>query len=285
MGTGVAAAYNSSLTSYNTAKTMWNNYVAILTKNAKVDAFAAAFAPPKAPTVPPLPNKPWLPAVSATMYKMSTANLGAFSVNNAIITASLQPATGVFWLNDDGPSLQTGGGWGSWTASVMTYRDDWGKVFGTIGYQLTTGTANASWNAKGAVYNQAWQCSATTVTTPAPSATTACPQKYTGATYAVVGTAGTPDANAILFYMAVSLWTTKTDASIDYAMAAACTGANISCFQITFSKGSWAPGLNALVAPASMAAAGAADSLSGIVGAQALAASAAAALAAAAALY
>lgn len=31
-------------------------------KNAKMDAFAAAFSPPKAPTVPPLPNMPWTPA-------------------------------------------------------------------------------------------------------------------------------------------------------------------------------------------------------------------------------
>jgi len=67
MGAAVATAYNTNLTSYNAAKTMWNNYVAILTKNAKVDAFSAAFAPPKAPTVPPLPNQPWLPDVSATL--------------------------------------------------------------------------------------------------------------------------------------------------------------------------------------------------------------------------
>jgi hypothetical protein len=59
MGVAVAAAYNTQKATYDSAKTMWNNYVAILTKNAKVDAFAAAFAPPKAPTVPPLPSMPW----------------------------------------------------------------------------------------------------------------------------------------------------------------------------------------------------------------------------------
>jgi len=95
MGVGVASAYNTNLTSYNTAKTMWNNYVAILTKNAKVDAFAAAFAPPKAPTVPPLPSKPWTPSVSATMYKMSSANLAAFFVTpSTVITSTVQPTTG-----------------------------------------------------------------------------------------------------------------------------------------------------------------------------------------------
>jgi len=67
MGTAVATAYNTNKTTYDSAKTMWNNYVAILTKNSKVDAFAAAFAPPKAPTVPPLPNMPWMPDVSKTL--------------------------------------------------------------------------------------------------------------------------------------------------------------------------------------------------------------------------
>jgi len=95
MGVGVASAYNSNLTSYNTAKTMWNNYVAILTKNAKVDAFAAAFAPPKAPTVPPLPSKPWTPSVAATMYKMSPGNLASFfTAPGSIITSAVQPTTG-----------------------------------------------------------------------------------------------------------------------------------------------------------------------------------------------
>ena len=57
-GTTAAAAYTTALSTYNTAKTTWDAYVAILEKNAKQDAFAAAFSPPKAPTVPPLPNKP-----------------------------------------------------------------------------------------------------------------------------------------------------------------------------------------------------------------------------------
>ena len=71
MGKAVATAYTTAKTSYDSAKTTWNNYVAILTKNAKVDAFSAAFAPPKAPTVPPLPNMPWLPDVSATMSALA----------------------------------------------------------------------------------------------------------------------------------------------------------------------------------------------------------------------
>jgi len=77
MGTAVAAAYNAKKVEYDAAKVLWDNYVAILTKNAKVDAFAAAFAPPKAPTVPPLPSMPWMPSVSQTMYKTSAAKLKA----------------------------------------------------------------------------------------------------------------------------------------------------------------------------------------------------------------
>lgn len=74
MGKAVATAYGTAKTSYDSAKTTWNNYVAILTKNAKVDAFSAAFAPPKAPTVPPLPNMPWKPDVSATMSQLSSTS-------------------------------------------------------------------------------------------------------------------------------------------------------------------------------------------------------------------
>jgi hypothetical protein len=61
-GSALNTSYTSATTSYATAKTTWNAYVAILKKNAKMDAFAAAFSPPKAPTVPPLPNMPWTPA-------------------------------------------------------------------------------------------------------------------------------------------------------------------------------------------------------------------------------
>jgi len=73
MGTGVATAFNSEKTKYDAAKTLWDNYVALLTKNAKVDAFAAAFSPPKAPTVPPLPAMPWVPAVTQTAWQATPA--------------------------------------------------------------------------------------------------------------------------------------------------------------------------------------------------------------------
>ena len=61
--------YVSSKSTYDAAKTMWDNYVALLEKNAKTDAFAALFSPPKAPTVPPMPNMPWKPNAYAGYLK------------------------------------------------------------------------------------------------------------------------------------------------------------------------------------------------------------------------
>lgn len=278
MGVAVAAAYNTQKATYDSAKTMWNNYVAILTKNAKVDAFAAAFAPPKAPTVPPLPSMPWMPTgLGATMVQASAGKQqsalgfpGATQINSA-----LQPASNEFWIVDDSVPLATGGGWGSFTASIIKYRKDWGKSYGTIGYEDTT--ANTSYAKMGATYNALWQCAATT-------AGGACPSKFTSASAIAQGTSGSPTANAVIFYVAISLWSVKSNAT-DYAFIATCNTATTaagSCLAITWSKGEWTTKINALAAPAAMTAATAADALTGIVGAQALAASAAAALAAAA---
>jgi len=72
-GTALSTLYAGKLTSYNTAKATWDAYVAILAKNAKTDAFAAAFSPPKAPTVPPLPNMPWTPATYSGYLKQTPA--------------------------------------------------------------------------------------------------------------------------------------------------------------------------------------------------------------------
>jgi len=156
MGTTVASAYNAKKTEYDAAKTLWDNYVAILTKNAKVDAFAAAFAPPKAPTVPPLPNMPWMPVVANTMYKLSAAKLMASIVGGgqAIIVEASQPTTAEFWINSDAPSLASGGGWGSFTSSILKYREGWGKSYGTIGYEKIA--SNANWKNMGSVYDNSW---------------------------------------------------------------------------------------------------------------------------------
>jgi len=60
-GSALNTSYSTAVTKYTTAKGVWDAYVAILTANGKQDAFAAMFSPPKAPTVPPLPNLPWTP--------------------------------------------------------------------------------------------------------------------------------------------------------------------------------------------------------------------------------
>jgi hypothetical protein len=73
MGATINDSYSRQVTTYNNAKTNWNNYVAILKKNSNVDAFSAAFAPPKAPSVPALPNFPWAPDLTATLAELPYA--------------------------------------------------------------------------------------------------------------------------------------------------------------------------------------------------------------------
>merc|ERR1711998_654070 len=81
-GNGLLTAYNAAVTSYTAAKTTWDAYVAILEKNAKMDAFAAAFSPPKAPTVPPLPNLPWVPAAYSGYVKQTPAENATMLANS-----------------------------------------------------------------------------------------------------------------------------------------------------------------------------------------------------------
>ena len=142
-GTSAAAAYTTALSSYNTAKTTWDAYVAILEKNAKQDAFAALFSPPKAPTVPPLPNKPWLPNAYSGYTRASNADVAAFTVNVTAASAAA-PAASQIWTNL--AAAQTLGGWGSFTAATYTYRNGWGKSFGTIGYDGNTASIADVWN-------------------------------------------------------------------------------------------------------------------------------------------
>lgn len=142
-GTSAAAAYTTALSSYNTAKTTWDAYVAILEKNAKQDAFAALFSPPKAPTVPPLPNKPWLPAAYSGYTRATALEVAGFTANN-ISASAASPTASQVWTNLS--AAQTVGGWGSFTAATYTYRNGWGKSFGTIGYDGNTASIADVWN-------------------------------------------------------------------------------------------------------------------------------------------
>ena len=88
-GNNLNTLYTSKTTAYATAKTTWNAYVAILKKNAKMDAFAAAFSPPKAPTVPPLQNMPWTPAPYSGYLKQTP--LEAWKLKNNLVGTSVTP--------------------------------------------------------------------------------------------------------------------------------------------------------------------------------------------------
>jgi len=54
-----------------------------------MDAFAAAFSPPKAPTVPPLPNMPWTPAAYSGYLKQTP--LEAWKLKNNLVGTSVTP--------------------------------------------------------------------------------------------------------------------------------------------------------------------------------------------------
>jgi len=155
LGAAIVSQYGTAKAAYDTAKTNWDNYVAILTKNAKVDAFAAAFSPPKAPTVPPLPAQPWLPTAATVATAMSRLSPGQvlFGVVGSGNTAAqaVQPTAANFWASEQ--AALVAGGWGSFTAATIKYRAGWGKSFGTIGYSDSSITG---WNAMGQVYTQAW---------------------------------------------------------------------------------------------------------------------------------
>jgi len=49
-----------------------------------------------------------------------------------VITESAQPTGAAVFANL--AAAQSIGGWGSFTAQIFTFRDGWGKSFGTIGY-------------------------------------------------------------------------------------------------------------------------------------------------------
>jgi len=199
------------LSSYTTAKTTWDAYVAILEKNAKQDAFAALFSPPKAPTVPPLPNKPWLPAAYSGYTRATALDVMSFKGNVASLLplAAASPTASQFWTSL--AAAQTVGGWGSFTATILRYRNGWGKSFGTIGYDGSTDQMGDVWNYK-------WTCAAASTVATAVSATSQCAPTYTTASAGVAATAtSTTAANAVKMISAVSLWSTGNTATTPLA--------------------------------------------------------------------
>jgi len=199
------------VSTYNTAKTTWDNYVAILEKNSAQDAFAALFSPPKAPTVPPLPNKPWLPAKYGGYVRATPAEVVAMT--KAATTATYaSPTASQFWTNLS--AAQTVGGWGSFTATVFKYRNGWGKSFGTIGY---SGDANSLKMSD--VWNYTWTCSVATgaaVNTVYPASTltnTQCAPSYTATAGSPATISGIGPLNTVGMISVVSLWSTVNGAA------------------------------------------------------------------------
>jgi len=88
--------------------------------------------------------------------------------NTGTKTAAQQPTNQQFWLSMD--AANTTGGWGVFTAQSLTYREGWGKSFGTIGYSSSTDTTQLT---SGAVWNYLWTCGAAGV------AGTLCDKTYT----------------------------------------------------------------------------------------------------------
>lgn len=199
-GNALNTSYTGATTAYATAKTTWNAYVAILKKNAKMDAFAAAFSPPKAPTVPPLPNMPWTPPTYNGYLKQTGLQniiMNGNSVQTANFVSASQPTAQQFWSSLD--AAQTIGGWGSFTAAVIQFRNGWGKSFGTIGYSPGAQTMSQIWNASA-------MCTDSTGTAAAGTVSTACDKSYTFTANATTLT-GTAATNTVFtFVTVVSLW-------------------------------------------------------------------------------
>jgi hypothetical protein len=267
------------LAAYNTAKTTWDAYVAILEKNSKQDAFAAAFSPPKAPTVPPLPNMPWVPAAYAGYLKQTPAQAGLQAMNSGrtYLQQAAQPTGATVFANL--AAAQTIGGWGSFTAQIFRFRDGWGKSFGTIGY-----SAGASALEMGQAWNYKWMCGAAQATENVGKPCDAT-WSFLAADSTTIPSPTTTAINAVPLVSVVSLWSLGNSGTLFAASGNLGLWSTKSDFKITFAAGAWSDGFSKLTALAAPTAPVAAKSLTGLAGAQALAASTAAALAAAAALY
>lgn len=201
---------------------------------------------------------------------MNAYNKSTAGIATAAYAATSNPTAQQFWTNIT--AAQTVGGWGSFTAQVLRFRNGWGKSFGTIGY------SGAATNDMSVVWNYMWTCAAST---SAPG-TTPCDGTYTGTIAA--NTATPTAANLTTLVSVVSLWSTANVDSSNNAVAAYAFSTQ-STMTLTWLPGAWSGSLVALKAIDAPAAASAAKGLSGVAGAQALAATSAAALAVAAALY
>jgi hypothetical protein len=117
-----------------------------------------------------------------------------YEASAGALTSAGQPSAQEFWLTKD---AAWNGGWGTFTAQIIKFRDGWSKSFGTIGYSKDSNALNMS-----AVYNYKWTCTSTT-----GAATTVCDKTYSNAASPV---ASASSANAVNLYVAVSIWSLGT---------------------------------------------------------------------------
>lgn len=190
----------------------------------------------------------------------------------SLAVSTTQPTNQQFWTSQ--LAAETIGGWGTFTAQILAYRNGWGKSFGTIGY-----SGDAKMLDKSTVWYYPWTC-----TTGTGVVGELCDKIYNSGANNITTAPPTVNAvNAVPLYVAVSLWSIGNAGGSGVTATAAFVGK--SNFVLTFSSKAWDTSIIGYKPFTALTATTAASSLTGIAGAQALAASAAAALAAAAALY
>ena len=95
-------------------------------------------------------------------------------------TSTANPAAGGFWTNQ--AAAASVGGWGIFTAQILSFRNAFGKSFGTIGF-----SGDAKKQAMSQVWNMPWMCMTTDTTVASQADTMACQQTY------ALGTNGAAD--------------------------------------------------------------------------------------------
>ena len=201
----------------------------------------------------------------------------AWNNSKTLLIEAAQPTGAAVFANL--AAAQTIGGWGSFTAQIFTFREGWGKSFGTIGY-----SADSNKLAMGQVWNYKWMCAANTSTYTAGNICDANYDYSSAAATATTIAATQLNANTVPMVSVVTLWALGNNGSLVTSTGAG-TWNGKQDFKLTWAAGAWSNSFAALTVIAAPTAPVAAKSLSGLAGAQALAASTAAVLAAAAALY
>lgn len=98
------------------------------------------------------------------------------------------------------------GGWGIFTAQILSFRNAFGKSFGTIGF-----SGDAKKQLMSQVWNMPWMCTAVDTSVAIQASTNACQATYSAETNGAAGTASLTAVNASTatggrLVLVVSLW-------------------------------------------------------------------------------